>query len=123
MKEHEEEPGLISKLKEYAQIRKDLALMMIADKASHSIASIVSGGILVFLALLIFFFGSMALGFYLSEVIGNTYAGFLIITGFYLLLAILVFVLKEKHIEKPLINKVIKKVFKERNEGIYEKQD
>lgn len=122
MKKHEDD-GLITKLKEYAQIRKDLALLTLTEKGSHAVASLLSGSILVLLGLLVFFFGSLALGFFLSEMIGNTYAGFFIIAGFYLLLGIIIYLIKDKHIEKPIINRIIKKVFKERNEEVYEKQD
>ncbi len=123
MKEQEEEPGLVGKIKEYLQIRKDLAMLMIADKASGAVGGIVSGAILVFLGLMIFFFGSMGLGFYLGELIGNTYAGFFIITGVYILLVVIVMIIKKNSIERPLANKIIKSMLKERNESIYEKQD
>jgi uncharacterized membrane protein len=124
MKEQEaEEPGLAGKIKEYVRIRKDLAILIFADKASGVAGSLVSGGILVFLGLLIFFFGSLGLGFYLSEILGNSYGGFFIITGFYILAAIIVLLVKQKHIEQPFADKIIKKILKERNESIYEKQD
>jgi hypothetical protein len=124
MKEQkEQDQGLISNIKEYATIRKDLAFLTIAEKTSEAAAGVAAGGMLAFLAIFVFFFGSLTLGFYLSEVIGNSYSGFLIITGFYLLLALIVYFTKDNLIKKPIENGVIKKLFKERNEGIYEKQN
>ena len=124
MKEQEaEEPGLVGKIKEYIGIRKDLAILLFADKISGVAGSLVSGSILIFLVLLIFFFGSLGLGFYLSEVLGNSYGGFFLITGLYILIALIVLTIKKKHIEGPFANRIIKKILKERNESIYEKQD
>jgi hypothetical protein len=124
MKENkEQDQGLISTVKEYVNIRKDLAFLTIAEKVSVGAAGLVTGGVLAFLGFFVFFFGSLTLGFYLSEVIGNSYAGFLIITAFYLLLVLVVYFTKENFIKKPVENGVIKKIFNERNEGLYEKQN
>lgn len=119
----EKDNGLISNIKEYANIRKELAMLTIAEKSSTAAAGAVAGGILGVLALFVVFFGSLTLGFYLSEVIGNTWAGFLIVTGIYLLMALIIFFAQESMIKKPIENSVIKKIFKERNETTYEKQD
>ena len=119
----EKDNGLVSNIKEYVNIRKDLAMLTVAEKSSTAAAGAVAGGILGVLALFVVFFGSLTLGFYLSEVIGNTWAGFLIVTGIYLLLALIIFFTQENMIKKPIENSIIKKIFKERNETTYEKQD
>ncbi|WP_036678111.1 phage holin family protein [Daejeonella oryzae] len=124
MKEvEEEEPGLVDKVKEYIRIRKDLAMLMIADKASQAAGGLISGAILIFLGFFVFLFANFGLGYYLSEIIGNSYAGFFIVAGIYLLIAIIVLLVKENSIEKPFANRVIKKILAERNESIYEKQN
>lgn len=111
-----ESQGITDRIKEYAQIRKELAILTAVEKGSRLFANLITDGLVVLFAVLTFSFGSLALGFYLSEVLGNTYAGFLIITGFYLLVALIVYFTKDKYMEKAIINKVIAKFFKERNE-------
>lgn len=124
MKEQKDQDnGLISNIKEYANIRKELAMLTIAEKTSTAAAGAAAGSILAIIGLFVFFFGSLTLGFYLSEVIGNTYSGFLIITAFYLIMALIVYFSQENMIKKPIENGVIKKIFKDRNAGTYEKQD
>lgn len=124
MKEQKDQDnGLISNIKEYANIRKELAMLTIAEKTSTAAAGAAAGSILAIIGLFVFFFGSLTLGFYLSEVIGNTYSGFLIITVFYLIIALIVYFSQENMIKKPIENGVIKKIFKDRNAGTYEKQD
>ncbi len=111
-----ESQGITDRIKEYAQIRKELAILTAVEKGSRLFANLITDGLVVLFAVLTFSFGSLALGFYLSEVLGNTYAGFLIITGFYLLVALIVYFTKDKYMEKAIINKIIAKFFKERNE-------
>lgn len=111
-----ESQGITDRIKEYAQIRKELAILTAVDKGSRLFANLITDGLVVLFAVLTFFFGSLALGFYLSEVLGNTYAGFLVITGFYLLVSLIVYFTKDKYMEKAIINKIIAKFFKERNE-------
>jgi hypothetical protein len=124
MKEQtEQDNGLFSSIKEYANIRKELAILTIAEKTSTAAAGAAAGSILAILGLFVFFFGSLTLGFYLSEVIGNSYSGFLIITAFYLVAALVVYFTRENLIKKPIENGMIKKIFKDRNEGTYEKQN
>ena len=111
-----ESQGITDRIKEYAQIRKELAILTAVEKGSRLFANLITDGLVVLFAVPTFSFGSLALGFYLSEVLGNTYAGFLIITGFYLLVALIVYFTKDKYMEKAIINKIIAKFFKERNE-------
>ncbi|MDB5121426.1 MAG: hypothetical protein JWN56_2644 [Sphingobacteriales bacterium] len=126
MKEHEEEndeQSLIDKIKEYVNLRIELAKLSAVEKGSKLFATIVTDSIIGLLLVLTFVFASFGLCFYLSEVIGNTYVGFFIVAGFYLLIGLIIYAIKDSIVEKRLANRVITKVFKDRNESIYEKQD
>ncbi len=117
MEEQEVDPqNIIEKIKEYIHIRTELSLLSAVDKGSQLFANLLTGGLVLILMVLGGLFGSFALGFYLSEVLNNTYGGFLIVAGIYLLLAVILNSIKEKYMEKQIINMVIKKFFKDRNE-------
>ena len=121
MVDHEVDPQVVvNKIKDYAQVCKELAILTAAEKASQLFANLVTDGLVLLFGILTVLFGSLALGFYLSEVFGNTYAGFLIIAGFYLFAALIVYFIKDKYMEKPIINAIIRKFFKERNVDINE---
>lgn len=121
MVDHEVDPQVVvNKIKDYAQVCKELAILTAAEKASQLFANLVTDGLVLLFGILTVLFGSLALGFYLSEVFGNTYAGFLIIAGFYLFAALIVYFIKDKYMEKPIINAMIRKFFKERNVDINE---
>lgn len=114
---------IIDKVKEYVKVRTELSVLNAVDKGSKLFAGMVTDGLVFLLCLLTILFGSLALGFYLSEVFGNTYAGFLIIAGFYLIAALILNSIKEKYIEKRIIDAVIGKFFKDRNEENNENKD
>jgi uncharacterized membrane protein YbhN (UPF0104 family) len=105
------------KVREYFQIQKELALLTAAEKGSQLFANLITTVLVVLFGILGLFFGSLALCFYLSELIGNSYAGFLIVTGIYLLLAIIIYAIKDKYLEKHIINAAIKKIFSDRNKN------
>lgn len=122
-KQEESDKGLIASIKEYANIRKKLATLTFVEKTSTAAAGAAAGGILAILGLLVLLFGSLTLGLYLSEIIGNTWSGFLIITGIYLIIIIIVYFSQENMIKKPVETGMIKKMFKDINAGTYEKQN
>lgn len=105
---------VIGKVKEYIEVRKELVILTAVEKGSQLFSNLLTDGLVVLFVVLAILFGSLALGFYLSELIGNSYAGFLIITGFYFLLAIIIYSVKDKFLEKRIVNGVIKKVFTDR---------
>lgn len=108
---------IIAKVKEYVDVRKEIAILSAVDKGSQLFANLVTDGLVLLFGVLGVLFGSLAAGFYLSEVLGNTYAGFLIVTGFYFLLAIAFYAVKDKYVEKHIINAAIKRFFKVKHES------
>jgi len=108
---------IIAKVKEYVDVRKEIAILSAVDKGSQLFANLATDGLVLLFGVLGVLFGSLAAGFYLSEVLGNTYAGFLIITGFYFLMAIIFYAIKDKYVEKHIINAAIKKFFRQKHEA------
>ena len=124
MEEPEVDPQIIiEKVKEYIQVRTELTVLSAVDKGSQLFAGLLIGCLILILTVLAGLFGSFALGFYLSEVLNNTYGGFLIVAGLYLLGAIILNSIKAKYQEKRIINLVIEKIFKDRNEDQHENKD
>lgn len=108
---------LIKKIKEYFDIRIKLVRLTITEKCVLVFAGLISHGIIVIFLILAFLLISLGLGFYLSELFGNSYAGFFIMAIFYFILALIIYLTKDKYLEKPIIETMIKKIFKEEEEG------
>ena len=124
MEEQEVDPqNIIEKIKEYIHVRTELSVLSAVDKGSQLFAGLLTDGLVLVLTVLAFLFGSLALGFYLSEVLNNTYGGFLIVAGIYLLGAVILNSIKEKYLEKRIINLVIEKFFRDRNVEKHENKD
>jgi hypothetical protein len=103
-------------VKEYVNTRIESVKLNAAEKSSAVIANVAAG--LVVAAVFFFFivFAGIALAFGLGEWIGKTWAGFLIVAGLYLLLGILVWAARGKIIRLPVMNALIKQLFRDDDE-------
>jgi hypothetical protein len=104
---------LADEVKSYVNVRIDLLKLNVAETASsiiaNTMAKVISGIIFLFFLL----FGSIALSLFLSSVIGNSYSGFLIVSGIYLALGLLIWYTRKKFIQTPIMNAIIRQLFSE----------
>jgi hypothetical protein len=108
---------LIEKIKEYFNTRLKLGRLTLIEKCILIFAGLITDGFVVIFLILAFLFISLGLGFYLSELLGNSFAGFFIMAIFYFILALIIYLTKDKYLEKPIIETMIKKIFKDEEEG------
>ncbi|MES2140598.1 MAG: phage holin family protein [Bacteroidota bacterium] len=110
MEENNKVEKFLTDVKEYAEVRFDLVSLNIQDKFSDIVSSLVSIIVLSVLALLILLFAGIGGALWLGEYFNNAPIGFFCITGFYILLAIILFFSREKLIKFPIMNSLIKKI-------------
>lgn len=116
MEEFKKVEHLVEHLKEYLNTRISLAKLEIAERISRVIAW-AAAAVLVFFVLLIFIvFLSLSAAHGIGDALGKPYLGFLIVAGFYLLVALLVWWRKERLLRIPLMNAIVRQLFPE-NEG------
>jgi len=101
---------LVGNLKEYAETRFDMAVLNTQDKMTDLLASIASMAIVVVCTLLILIFGSVGAGWWLGQLLHSPSLGFLCVAGFYLIVALIIFVNRDNWIKIPLINLLLKKI-------------
>ena len=104
---------LAEEIKAYVNVRIDLVKLTVAETASKMIADTAATIIAALIFLFFLFFASVGLALFLSSVIGNSYSGFLIVAGLYLILAFLIWILREKWIRLPVMNAIIRQLFSE----------
>ncbi|MDO9152936.1 MAG: phage holin family protein [Paludibacter sp.] len=97
-------------LKQYLMLNYEIVKLQATERASVIGSSLVSSLVVGISAFLFVFTLSIGLGFYLSALLGDAYSGFAIIAAFYFLLAVVLFIGRKKIIEKPLRDKIIKKL-------------
>ena|ERR1700743_899385 len=104
-------PPIIDQLKDYAETRLKLAKYQ-AIEGGTSIAAGLVADIAVFIsAVLAFIFASFTLAFYLGQLFNSYWLGFGCVSLLYLILALVVKAYKQK-LEKPIVNAIIRKIFK-----------
>lgn len=100
--------GSFKKTREYIDTRLKLFQLKLTERSSRLIASLLVDAVKVVLVLFVVFFFSLALGFYLSELLGSTSLGFLTTGGIFILLFLLI-LLVERRFEHFLMNMSIKR--------------
>jgi len=116
MSDHLEMGELAESLKNYLNTNIELLKLELTERCSVIGASLLSNLLVVLIVVLFAFFGSLWFGFYLSDLLGDSYSGFAIIAGFYLILGIVLILGKNKFLESPLRDKIIQKVLNKKEE-------
>ncbi|WP_293305803.1 phage holin family protein [Pedobacter sp. UBA5917] len=102
---------LIDDAKGFLEARVEYTRLYLVEKASKVFADLVTSTAVIVCFILAFLFGSVTLALYLSDVLGSYAGGFGCVSLFYILLAVIVYLTKDKYIEKAIINVAIRKYF------------
>jgi len=107
---------LAGNINNYVNNRIDAMKLTAAEKTSAVIANLVAGLIVATVFMFFIIFAGIALSLFLGDWIGRTWAGFLIVSGLYLLIGVVVWSGKEKIIRLPIMNALIKQLFGKEDE-------
>ena len=103
---------LFEKATDYMETRLELFKLKATQKSTDVISSMASRLILILIVTLIIFMVNIGLALLLGEALGKSYYGFFALGGFYVLVAVLFQVFKNKWVEDPVSNAIIKKLTK-----------
>jgi ABC-type uncharacterized transport system fused permease/ATPase subunit len=102
---------LAKNVKEYVDTRLSLLKLEVAEKSSSIISSIISKiivGLVFFISIL---FLSISLAIFIGTFSGQMYLGFLIVSGIYIFIGMLFWILRDKLIRIPIMNTILKQLF------------
>lgn len=102
--------SLFERAGDYLETRIDLLKLQAVDRSSELISSLVSRLIIALILVLFIFLLNIGVAMWLGDIIGNAYAGFFIVAGFYALVCIIVYAARKKLLQTPVGNKLIKKM-------------
>jgi uncharacterized membrane protein YdbT with pleckstrin-like domain len=105
--------GLVGQIGEYVEIRMEEVKLDVMDKSSTVMASVISRALVFFLIVFVVLFASTAVAFVLGEIWGRIWLGFLVVSGLYVVLALLAWGTKERTIRIPIFNSLLKHLTKE----------
>lgn len=103
---------LIASLKEYINTRLEILKLSVAEKGSMILAVIISRVLIGLFFSIALLFGSFAGAYALSDWLGPRYIGFLIVAAFYVIVGIILWLNHEKLIRVPIMNRIIRQLFK-----------
>lgn len=112
MPEQEKIEELSKSLKVYVQTNIELFKLETTERTSVIGSNLISTLIVGFSLFLFVLFVSLSAGFFLASYFNDTYSGFLLVTGFYFLLTVFLFLGRKTLIEKPIRDKIIRRILK-----------
>jgi len=102
---------LLDDAKGFLEARVEYTRLYLVEKVSKVFADLVTSTVVIVCFILAFLFGSVTLALYLSDLLGSYAGGFGCVSLFYILLALVVYLTKNKYIEKAIINVAIRRYF------------
>lgn len=104
--------SMFSRAVDYGRTTIEIIKLKAVDKASDVIATNIPR--LLFISLIAFslLFFNLGLAFWLSDLLGKVYLGFLVVGGFYLLIGIIIQLFFHEKLKKAIRNYVIKQLLK-----------
>ena len=102
--------SLIEKGEQYGKTTLELLKLKTLDKSADVVSNLVSWLIVVIFAVLFFLILNIGIALWLGELLGKSYYGFFVVSGFYALLAIINAVFRKQLIKKPINESIITQV-------------
>jgi hypothetical protein len=104
--------SLFERATEYGKTSIELAKLKVIDKITDLVSSLVPNSVVFILIMVFVLFFNIGLAFWLGEIIGKTYYGFLIVAGFYGIAGVFVHFFMHKRLKKITGNYLIKQILK-----------
>lgn len=103
---------LFEEVKDYADLRLQIAELEIANKSSVLASSLMTMLTMTLLAFLFILILTIGISLWIGEMLGSWYLGFLFIAGIYLFAGLIMYAFRNRLIRKPFNNIIIRELFK-----------
>ena len=103
---------LYEKAKKYTETSTELLAFKTVDKTADVLSSLTSIILIVMVVAMFTLFINVGLSLFIGNLLNEYYLGFFIISAFYLFLAVVLCVFKDKFIKTPVANLIIEKLLK-----------
>ena len=107
----EDTATLKDNVKDYVEAKVDILKLKAIRKGAPMISNIIVGVALAFLAIFIIMFLSFSAAYAISDATDRPFLGFLIVAGFYILLAVLIVTLKNKLLTMPIMHSMLASLY------------
>ncbi len=107
---------IFSEARAYLENRVEYTRLFLLKRASKIFADMITSVVVILFFSMAFLFGTVTLALFFSDLFHSYTAGFGTVSLLYLLIAVIVYLAKDKFIEKAIVDLTIKKYFKKLEE-------
>ena len=107
-----EEPNILDQAEQYIKTSMELYTLRLTAKIAKIVSTLITQLVIGVLAMIVLFMLSMFLAFWIGDLMGRSYLGFLIIGGVIGLVTGILFLMRDKMIRKPVMNDIISEILK-----------
>ncbi|MFM9945946.1 MAG: phage holin family protein [Bacteroidia bacterium] len=104
--------ALFEKTETYVKSTLELAKLKTIDKVAEIVSSLLANLVVVILASVFFLIFNIGIALWLGELLGKAYYGFFVVSGFYAVFGLVIFIFKNSLIKTPISNSIISKALK-----------
>lgn len=104
--------SLFEKFETYLHTSIELYKLRALDKLAQITSSLAASLVIMLIAIFFFLLFNIGIALWLGELIGKSYYGFLIVSGFYLIIGFLVYYNRGKWIKEKVSDSVIEQLLK-----------
>ena len=102
--------SLLQKTGDFLETKVELLKLQAVDKVTGIGSSVASAIILILVISLMLFTLNIGIAVWIGQLLGEVYYGFFIVSGYYLLVALLMYLFRSQWLKKPFHDKLIKKM-------------
>ena len=102
--------SLIEKGEQYGKTTLELLKLKTLDKSADVVSNLVSWLIVFIFAVLFFLILNIGVALWLGELLGKSYYGFFVVSGFYALLALIFGIFRKQIVKNPVNNSIVTQV-------------
>lgn len=113
----EETASLKDNVQEFVDAKIDIIKLKAISKGAPMISNIIVGVTMAFLGIFIIMFLSFSAAYAISSATEKPFLGFLLVAGFYILLAVLVVALKNKLLTMPIMQSLLNSLYYKNSNG------
>ncbi|MCL9806252.1 phage holin family protein [Flavobacterium amniphilum] len=106
---------LISKTENFTKTSIDLLKLNMVEKTADIVSSVTSKLVILLIVAMFIFFLNIGLSLWISEILQSSYLGFLIVSGFYLIISVAVYLYQWQWLKNPISDRIVTKLLKNVN--------
>jgi len=101
---------LVDQVKDYIDTRSELIILKTTQKVSSASGIAVSYLICIFLSVMVLVLLSIGAALWIGKALGDSFSGFFLIAGFYIVLLLIFYLGRTNLVKKPVANKIIDEI-------------